>query len=408
MNKSLDLDWVRSQFQGLRNDYTFFDNAGGSQILKSVVHRIQDYYQNSYVQLGASYAISQLATERVNQGRAFLATYLNAQSENEVILGASTSSVFRILAHSLGQTWQAGDEVIVSNIDHESNISPWVELEKKGIIIKYWKLRKDSLEFSLEDLQQLLGPKTKLVAVTQCSNVLGTINPITEISKMVHENGSLLSVDGVAYAPHRLLDVQKWDVDFYGFSAYKVYAGHQGVLYGKQALLEQLPNFNHYFIQDSPWKFEPGGVNSELTYGFLGLEDYFRDFATKHNIQSENFREILTQSFDLIANQEELLSRKLLDFLQQKSNVQIIGLETADKNQRVPTISFLVNGKKSDEVVQEVDEHNIGIRFGDFYAKRLIETLDLQKYNGVIRVSMVHYNTVEEIENLIEVLDKLF
>lgn len=408
MNKSLDLDWVRTQFQGLRHDYTFLDNAGGSQILKSVVNRIQDYYQTSYVQLGASYAVSQLATERVNQGRAFLATYLNASAPEEVMLGSSTSSLFRILAHSFGQIWQAGDEVIVSNIDHESNISPWMELEKQGINIKYWEIRKDSLEFSLKDLQQLLSPKTKLVAVTHCSNVLGTINPIADISKMVHENGSLLSVDGVAYAPHRLLDVQAWEVDFYGFSAYKVYAGHQGVLYGKKDLLEHLPNFNHYFIQDSPWKFEPGGVNSELTYGFLGLEDYFRNLAQQHHISSENLREILEQSFERIAKQEEILSQKLLNFLHQKSHVRVIGLETADKNQRVPTISFVVEGKTSDEIVQEVDQHNIGIRFGDFYAKRLIEALDLQKYNGVVRVSMVHYNTVEEVENLIKVLDKIF
>jgi selenocysteine lyase/cysteine desulfurase len=220
---SFPIDFVRQQFPSLAGDWTFFDNAGGSQTLKQVVDRISEYLLTSDVQLGASYAISQLAGDRVAKAAQAMATLINAKSPSEVVMGSSTTLMLRILSLCLSQTWTPGDEVIVTNCDHEANIGPWVDLKKQGIQIKVWRLNPDTLTLHLEDLEQLLSDRTRLVALTHASNLLGTINPIKEIAKVVHAQGAMICVDGVAYAPHRLVDVQDLDVDFYVFSFYKVY-----------------------------------------------------------------------------------------------------------------------------------------------------------------------------------------
>lgn len=408
----LQLDFVRQQFPALAGDWVFLDNAGGSQTLKRVVDRISEYLLTSDVQLGASYAISQLAGDRVLRAREAVATLINAADSTEVVMGGSTSLLLRILALCLSQGWRAGDEVIVTNCDHEANVSPWVDLKPQGIVIKTWKLRPDTLELHLEDLASLLTPRTKLVALTHASNVLGTINPIRQIADLVHANGALVCVDGVGYAAHRLVDVQALDVDFYAYSFYKTYGPHYAVLYGKQEHLLNLPGINHYFITgaDIPYKFQPGNVNYELSYGLLGLCDYFSDLARVHYGEAldPTQRGRMVQAFELISNYEDIIGDRLLRYLNSKPNIRIIGHSEAERNQRVPTISFVVDGVDSATIPPQIDVHKIGIRYGDFYAKRLIEDLGLLPQNGVVRVSMVHYNTLEEVDRLIECFDRLF
>ncbi len=406
---TLQLDFVRSQFPALAGDWTFFDNAGGSQTLKPIVDRISEYLLTSDVQLGASYAVSQLAGDRVSKATQGIATLMNASDPTEIVMGSSTSLLLRILALCLGQTFAPGDEIIVTNCDHEANISPWLDLQRQGMIVKFWRLNPETLELHLEDLELLLSDRTRLVALTHASNILGTINPIRAVCDRVHAQGGLVCVDGVGYAAHRLVDVQAFDVDFYAFSFYKTYGSHYAVLYGKQPLLVSLPNFNHYFIQDSPYKFQPGNVNFELSYGMLGLCDYLSEMAQRHSRETApDLRSQMQQAFSLIAEHEEALSDRLLRFLRSKANVRILGSELADRSRRVPTISFVVAGMDSASIPIQVDPHQIAIRYGDFYAKRLIQDLGLAPQNGVVRVSMVHYNTVEEVDRLIAILDRLF
>jgi cysteine desulfurase family protein (TIGR01976 family) len=404
---SLQLDYVRQQFPSLAGEWTFLDNAGGSQTLKSVVDRIADYLLTSDVQLGASYAVSQLATDRVSKATQAVATLLHAADVSEVVMGSSTSLLLRILAHCLGQTFRPGDQVIVTNCDHEANISPWVDLQKQGVEVKFWRLNPETLQLHLEDLQPLLTPQTRLVAFTHTSNILGTINPIKQITELAHAHGAMVCVDGVGYAAHRLVDVQAWDVDFYAFSFYKVYGPHYAVLYGKRSHLAELPNFNHYFIQDSPYKFQPGNVNFELSYGMLGLCDYLSDLAQQHGSTTPDLRSRMQQAFDLISAYEDVIGDRLLSFLRSKPNVKIIGEAEANQTRRVPTISFVVNGVDSATIPPQIDPHHIGIRYGDFYAKRLIHDLGFAP-NGVVRVSMVHYNTIAEVDRLIALFDRLF
>jgi len=407
----LDLDFVRRQFPTLAGEWTYFDNAGGSQILQSVVDRIEEYLLGTNVQLGATYEISARAGERVADVAKTMATLINAADPTEVVMGPSTSMLLRILSLGLARLLRPGDEIIVTNCDHEANIGPWMDLTELGIQVKVWEIEPDRLVMDLSRLEALLSERTRLVAVTHVSNILGTINPIRRIADLVHDAGAMICVDAVAYAPHRLVDVQALDVDFYAFSFYKTYGPHYAMLYGKRQHLLETPGINHYFIGDTalPQKFQPGSVNYELSYGMMGLADYLSACA-EHHLGAEapdDLRGRAAAVFDHVAAHEHELSRRLLDFLDGKPRVRIIGARTSDPNARVPTVSFVVEGVNSDTIPPEVDKHRIGIRFGDFYARRLIEALGLAGRGGVVRVSMVHYNTLAEVDRLIEVLDPL-
>ncbi len=385
------------------------DNAGGSQVVENVINNIQDYMINYNVQLGASYEVSATAGEKLKFVTKQLAQLINAENTEEVIVGPSSTMLLRILSICLSRQWQPGDEVIVTNSDHEANVSCWTDLKEKGIVIKTWKVNPKTLEFELEDLKKLLSNKTKLLAMVHASNILGTINPIPEIAKIVHDAGALICVDGVAYAPHRLVDVQAFGVDFYVFSTYKVYGPHSAILYGKLELLEKMDGINHNFIDETPYKFQPGNFNFEFTYGLLGLSQYLvevHDFHFPEAIDSADRMKFKT-SFDLIADYEEKLSVLLIDYLKTKENTRIIGKQNGKKSERVPTISFIHKNLKSSTIVEKIDPYRIGIRFGDFYAKKLINDLGLSEKDGVVRVSLVHYNTLEEVNALIKAFEKV-
>jgi cysteine desulfurase family protein (TIGR01976 family) len=388
------------------------DNAGGSQILAGVMARVQDYFLNYNVQLGGSYKVSAEAAKQLKRVHKKLATYLNAKRTDEVVTGPSTTMLLRILSLTLSQQWEPGDEVIVSNSDHEANVSCWTDLEKKGIVVKTWKVNPETLEFDLADLRKLVTERTRLVAVVHASNILGTINPIKDFAKVVHEAGALICVDGVAYAPHRMIDVQDWDVDFYVFSTYKVYGPHQAILYGKYALLKELESFNHYFIgkNEIPYKLQPGNFNFELTYSLAGIPDYFTSLHNQHFGKEGDLtdRQKIAGAFRLVADHEQKLADKLLNYLLSKPKIKIIGHAFPDKGKRVPTVSFIHEKFKSSTVAEHIDQFGIGIRWGDFYAKKIIEDLGLVEKDGVVRVSLVHYNTTEEVDKLIEAFETIF
>ncbi|MDX1544745.1 MAG: aminotransferase class V-fold PLP-dependent enzyme, partial [Christiangramia sp.] len=199
----MDIEFVRDQFPALKRDFIFMDNAGGSQVLGKVIERISGYLVHHNVQLGASYKVSREAGEKLQYATSRIAELINANKPEEVVIGSSTTMLLRILSLSISSQWKKGDEVIVTNTDHEANISPWTDLKKKGIHVKIWKVNPQTLELELSELRKLMNARTKLVAVTHASNVLGTINPIKSIAKEVHKAGALICVDGVAYAPHR-------------------------------------------------------------------------------------------------------------------------------------------------------------------------------------------------------------
>ena len=407
----LNLSLIRQQFPGLNSDWAFMDNAGGSFVVKPVADRIHEFLLNSPVQHGASYPLSRLAVERVAEGTQAMMRYINAQHPDEIVMGGSTTLLIRILSLCISQQWKIGDEVIVTHTDHEANVSPWTDLERIGIKVHIWKTNPDTLRLELDDLDPLMTDRTKLVAVTHTSNILGTLNPVREYADFVHERGALICVDGVAHAPHRMVDVQVLDVDFYTFSFYKVYGPHYALMYGRRELLLEMPGINHYFITgpDSPYKFQPGNVNFEFAYGMLGLTDYLDSMYEAH-FPAENAttdRKRWQTMFDLMSAHEEALITPLVEFLNAHPKTRIIGEPSADAQLRVPTIAFVHQSMDSKAIVDQVDQHKIAIRYGDFYAKKLIHDLGLEAQNGVVRVSMVHYNTLEEANQLLGVLESI-
>ncbi|WP_426148194.1 cysteine desulfurase-like protein [Polaromonas sp. DSR2-3-2] len=407
LQTTLNLDLVRAEFPALASGYTFLDNAGGSQVLARVADRVRDYLLTSAVQLGASYSESVAAGERVIAARRSVARLINAAHEDEVVMGSASTSLMFLFTQALLPGIKPGDEIIVTNTDHEANIGGWTRLEKAGAVIRFWNVNLDSLALDLADLQKLLSPRTRWVAMTHASNILGTVNPVAKVAELVHAAGARLLVDAVAYAPHRLVDVQASGADAYVFSFYKVFGPHFAVLWGKRDMLLQLPSLNHYFIGPEvlPYKLQPGNVNYELSYGCIGISDYLCAMGAAHGATGSQ-RQLMQAAFDLFEQHEDRLAERLLSYLRGKAGVRIIGLPVQTPGERVPTISFMVKGRPSESIVRHLDRFNIGIRFGDFYAKRLIEALDLQAQGGVVRVSMAHYNTLEEIDRLIRHLDE--
>ncbi len=399
MSDAIDLDFVQAHFPGLKSGWVFFDNAGGSQIIGGAVERISEFLIERNVQIGGSYEVSQKAAEGLMLGRRAAQTLVNAARPEEIVFGPSTTQLVRTLAASMRRQFRPGDEIVVSHADHESNIGPWKELEEYGIKVRNWPLDRDSMTMRLEDLEPLMNDRTRLVCVHHASNILGWMNPIKDFAAFVHARGARLCVDGVAYAPHRAIDVAGWDVDYYIFSMYKCYGPHHAVMYGKYDLLRELDGQYHYFYGKDkvPGKLEPGNPNYELAYSTVAVVDYLAELGARMGGQGDT-RALLEHAFGAIAAQEDALTQRLLDWIDARNDCRLIGRGMA--GQRVPTIAFRFDGMDSGAIAQAMDAHGIAIRFGDFHSRRLIEDLGETGGNGVLRVSMVHYNSVAQVDRL--------
>ncbi|MGB3555873.1 MAG: cysteine desulfurase-like protein [Jannaschia sp.] len=404
--QELDHAFVRGAFPALRGNRVYLDNAGGSQVARHVGERLTDYLYGANVQLGASYPASVEAGARVAAGRAALALLMNANRPEEVVMGATSTQLLGQLAAALSQDWRPGDEVVVTNFDPVANIGPWARLADRGIVVKEWKLLPGAHRPDPETLHPLLGDRTRLVAMAHVSNIYGTINPVAEIAEIVHNAGALLCVDGVAYAPHRAMDAPDSGADFYVFSTYKVYGPHFAALWGRYDALVAAGNINHRFFDRSnvPQKMEPGNANYELAHACLGIVDYLEALAQAHGSNATG-RAAVEAAFTLISTHEERLSERLLTYLRGREDVTIVGTPDACAALRVPTISFVIDRRSSRQVVERVDPTGLGIRYGDFYSHTLVKGLDLPNGDGVIRVSAVHYNTLDQMDRLIAALE---
>ena len=404
----LDVAWVRAQFPALAGDWVFMDNAGGSQILRGVVDRISDYLLTTNVQHGASYAVSQAAAARVQDAQVRTAELLNAERPEEIVMGPTSTLLLQLLAKAMAGQLAPGDEIVVTRADHESNIGPWVGLQAHGVSIRFWELNPTTGALDLDDLERLMSARTKLVAVTHASNIFGAIHPVAEIARVVHDRGARICVDGVAYAPHRAVDVRAWDVDYYVLSFYKVFGPHHAVLYGKYDQLLELANLYHYFVPKDriPYKLQPGNPNYELSYGCIGIADYLAALGDRTGLAAGSGpRAGIVRAFEAIADHEALLAGRLLDYLRHRRGIRVIGPESSDRAARVPTVSFVASGVASRAIVGHTDGLRIGIRHGDFHSRRLVEHLGFGGADGVVRVSMAHYNTIDEVDRLIAGLD---
>ncbi|EGS23615.1 uncharacterized protein CTHT_0003100 [Thermochaetoides thermophila DSM 1495] len=349
MAKPLDLGQVRGSFPALSAGQIFFDNAGGTQILGTVAESIRDYLLNTNVQLGASYRVSKLATERYEQGYAAAAEYINA-SRDEIVIGPSTTQLFRNVSYAL--CFDPGDEIIVSILDHEVNIAPWVDLAaRQNLVLKWWKPSTETPEdrtnpkLRPSDLGDLLSDRTRLVTCTHASNILGTIHNIKAIAKAVHDRcpKALVCVDGVAYAPHGKIDVKDLGVDLYSFSWYKVFGPHISILYISPPALSQLRSLSPSFIsaRTAEQKLGLNGASYELVAALAVVTAYFSEKS----------------KWDAIAAHQETLQSALLDYLASKGDgVTVWGERSADPTIRVPTVSFTVKVEEVKELIDTFDK----------------------------------------------------
>ncbi len=400
---SLDLSAVRAQFPALADGWAYFDNAGGSQVLRTAAERMADYMLTTSVQTGASYAVSERATARVSEARTKVARLVNATRPEEVVFGASTTVLMRNLATAMASQFNPGDEVILTDFDHESNIGPWQILAARGVVFKTWQINRDDYSVDLAALDALLTGRTKLVCVTHCSNILGTLNPVAQIAQRVHTAGARLCVDAVAYAPHRAVDVQAFGADYYLFSFYKTFGPHFAVMFGRYDHLLELDGLYHYFYGRDrvPHKLEPGNISYEAAWSCTAIVDYLDGLGG-----GTGDRAAIDRAFEAIAEQEERLSARFLDWADSRNDITVVGSRKADRTIRVPTISFKAATHDSADLVRHVDDAKVGIRYGDFHSRRLVESLGLGDRNGVLRASMVHYNTVEEVDRLVRALEE--
>ncbi|CAG5159390.1 uncharacterized protein ALTATR162_LOCUS5559 [Alternaria atra] len=388
---TFDISKSREHFPALRQDQVFLDNAGGSQALGDVIDSITQYLSKTNVQLGASYHTGSQSNTKYEQGYQAAAKYMNA-GRDEIVLGASTTQLFMNLGSSL--QFPSGSEIILTKMEHETNVKPWLFMaERLGLTVKWWESSKeDGLKLTAENLKPLLSDKVKFVACTHVSNILGTIHDVQSIAKAVHEVGALLCVDGVSYAPHRAIDVKGFGVDFYSFSWYKVYGPHIAALYASNSAQQHMKSMSHYFNPTKTLEDKIGfaGSNYECVQSIPTITAY------------------LTDAFPAITEHEGKLQAILLEYLNSRPDVTILGSTSSDSKERVPTISFTVKGMSSKAIVAEAERiSNYGFRWGHFYSKRLCDELLKLEPEGVTRVSMVHYNTEEEIKGLVEVLKKI-
>ena len=398
-----DSEAIRRQFPALAGPTLFLENAGGSQVPACVADRMHRYLTGSYVQLGAGYRLSQEATATAAAAHDFARTLVNA-GDGHAILGSSSTVLLNMLAASYGQILKPGRRIVLAETGHEANLGCWKRLEQLGLETVWWHIDPGSLTCPLDDLRELLDERVALVALPHVSNLLGGIVDLPAVAALAHDVGARVVADGVAYAPHRAIDVQALGVDWYVYSTYKVYGPHMAVLYGSGPALAELTGPNHFFVpaDDLPYKFEPGGANHESCAGLLGLGEYL-NFLTGRDPAGPCDRVTVEQAFARMQELEEPLIVRLLDYLGSRADVRIIGPQSGGPG-RVGTVSFVHAHKSSREISAAVDRSDVAIRYGHMYAWHLCQALGLDLADGVVRASFVHYNTLAEIDRLIEVL----
>jgi cysteine desulfurase family protein (TIGR01976 family) len=402
----LDLPFVRRHFPPIANGWAFFENAGGSYVPQSVIARVNAYMSELQLQPSWTFAPSAEAAARIAEGKRLMAEFVGA-GPDEIIIGPSTTMNIYLLAQALRPSLRPGDEIVVTNQDHEANVGAWRRLAEAGVVVREWRLDPETALLSPDALDPLVGPRTRLVAMPHCSNVVGCFNDVEAVARKVHAAGALLMVDGVAAAPHRAVDVKTLDVDFYAFSLYKTFGPHQALLYVRHALWERLAPQNHFFVTKAPDKLLPGGANHELSAGLVGVADYFDILDRHHFGQPENsFHGRVRRVYGLIEAHERRLGERVLNYLRTRNDTRIVGRRSMADGDRAPTISFTVAGRRSADIALALNRQQIAIGNGDFWGRRCVEALGLTPEDGVVRVGIAHYNDDGDVDRLLEALDR--
>jgi cysteine desulfurase family protein (TIGR01976 family) len=406
----LNIETIRSQFPSLASGAIHFDNPGGTQVAQQVIKRIQDYYLYNNANHGGEFHTSHKSDALVDLARESAATWLNAASPKEVVFGLNMTTLTLHMSRSLAQLLKPGDEIVLTHLDHDANVAPWLLIAKeRDCTIKWVDIHPENCTWDMESLERAVSPRTKIVAVGYASNAVGTVNDVKRAAQIAHSVGAVIYVDAVQYVAHGVTDVQDLDVDFLACSAYKFFGPHMGMLYGKY---EHLDRLTAYKVRTSsplpPDKWETGTPNFEGNVGMLGALDYFEwlaEQATDGKSAAMSLRERYVTAMTEIGRYEQELSCRLCEGLQTIPGLKIYGItDPACMDQRVATVSFTMDGKNPVDITRALDKHGIYAWNGNFYALEVTTTLGIEERGGLVRIGAVHYNTTEEVDRLIEVL----
>ncbi len=399
----LDIDFIRSQFPAFQEPslagWAFFENAGGSYMCQQVIDRLLTYYTQTKVQPYYSYPASTEAGKRMDESYTRLSAYLSI-GEEELNFGPSTSQNVYVLAQALRPMWQDGDEIIISCQNHEANSGAWRRLESQGIVVRDWHIDEKTGRLAADDLDELITPRTRLIAFPHASNVVAHINPAREIAAKAHKVSAIVAVDGVSYAPHGLPDIAQTDADIYLFSLYKTWGPHLGAMYVKRALMKQMANQSHFYYKDKPHCcLTPAGPDHAQIAAASGVADYL-DAVYAHHFDDDPDSAVKGRRLhQLFSDYESSLLTPLLDFLKARKNVFIIGPD--DPGIKASTVTILPLDKPVPVVVAKLEKQKLMVASGDFDAVRLLNEMNIGLDPGVIRMSLLHYTTRDEIDRLI-------
>ena len=409
---------IREQFPSLNRPVVFFDNPGGTQIARKSLERIVAYLTLHNANHDGVFATSRESDAILDEAHAAMADFLNAKRPEEIIFGNNMTTLTLHISRSISRSWKAGDEIVVTRLDHDANITPWVlAAQDRGVSVRHVDFHPEDGTLNLDEMKDALQGKPRLVAVGYASNALGTINPVKKVIEMAHAAGALAYVDAVQYAAHGPIDVQDLGCDFLVCSSYKFFGPHAGILYGRYELLEELMAYKVRPASNSlPYKFETGTQNHEGMAGVLGAVEYLEWLGAnfgeqQHEQYAKHFqgrRLRLKQAMSAIRAYEYEISRAMLEVLEETPGLTLYGLRDERRlEQRVPTFSFTLKGWHPRQLSDRLGQERIFTWDGNYYALAVTERLGLEDKGGMLRVGPVHYNTLEEVARLGQVLGKI-
>jgi len=408
--KPLDSAWVRTQFPSLQlkvngHPAAFLDGPAGTQVPKQVMDAVQNYFLGSNANTCGAFLTSQRNDAMIASARAAMADFFHCEKD-EVIFGQNMTTITFALARAIGRELKPGDEIVVTTLDHDANVSPWRALEEKGIVIRQVDIRETDCTLNLADLKKKITTKTKLVAVGYASNAVGTINPVAEITKLAHDAGALMFIDAVHYAPHGPIDVRALDCDFLVCSPYKFFGPHMGTLYGKR---EQLPRFKPYKVRPAtdllPDRWETGTQVQELIAGIEAAVNYLAELGRRHEPSASDRRSALLASYRATMQHERNLVTRLIEGLLRVPGLKFFGITDPKRfGERCSTVSVRIGDHNPTAIAKFLGDRGIFTWDGNYYALNLTERLGVEQHGGLLRIGLVHYNTMEEVERLLAAL----
>ncbi len=410
---ALDTSWIRAQFPSLQTKVNgqpaaFLDGPAGTQVPTQVMHAIQNYLMSANANTGGAFLTSRRSDEMIANARAAMADFFHCEKD-EVVFGQNMTTITFAVSRAIARELKAGDEILLTTLDHDANFSPWKALEEKGIVTRQVDIREADCTLDLEDLKRKLNDKTRLVAVGYASNAVGTINPVGGITKLAHAAGALVYIDAVHYAPHGLIDVKALDCDFLVCSPYKFFGPHMGTLYGKR---EHLQRFRPYKVrpctEEVPGRWESGTQVHELIAGIGAAVEYLAGLGWHSDPSAKTRREALASAYRTTGAYETRLVWRLIDELQSIPGVRIYGITDPQRSaERCSTLSLRIGNHHPTAMANYLGERGIFTWDGNYYALNLSERLGVELQGGMLRIGLVHYNTMEEVERLLTALREI-